>query len=383
MQTTSPFPARQQIVGDPNLRFWQIGEYGFVMNELLFFLRTVLSTKSLPFEIQGIGETKHASPNTFISPEASVLDSYFYTMQDFMSIMMPGYAYSPLLDLFFTCFQQHPWLRYCSFRDSSFPLSVVPMLEAEVFNDFVQMLRIQARRQNTLLHMRKLKSETECTQAESIKEYVPMLLSSAAWLEPIRIDFQYQKSVFSLADAMPFGQWIVVEPDQWEYVPAQAACSSDCPESRARIDTQAAMLDRARFFANIYRGVDKETFAYMRGYLVKMECGEDGAIHFHCCFFFDAKRPAQLTTEAVINVISSRWSRVTCERGIVFNCHEPSYQRKLRREGRWDLDLLADRDQRQVTRLTDYLIRYFACDKDQSLHVKPTAKSRTLTMAIG
>ena len=256
------------------------------------------------------------------------------------------------------------------------------MLEAEVLNDFVQMLRTHAQEEGTLLQMRKWKSDTERSQADAISEYVLELLSQGRRLEPIRLDFQYQEGVFSLDDAMPYGKW-VGDSSQWKYVYTQADSPSENPESLARIDPRVAMLDRARFFRNIYRGPDRHIFQYLRGYICKMERGEDGAYHFHCCFFLDARRPAHLTADVVIAASSSRWLRVSQGRGLVFNCHDESYRQKLRREGRWDLDPLVLQDQRQVKRLTDYLVRYFAHDKDQSIHIKPTGRSRALTMAIG
>ncbi|RQQ24586.1 inovirus Gp2 family protein [Burkholderia stagnalis] len=363
-------------------RFWEVGEYGFVIDELLSFLRAVLSTEHVPFELHHAGATKYASPNTLIVHGLNSLDYYFHGMQDFMSIVMPGYAYSPLLRLFQASFQQHPWLRHCSFRNPSLSLSVVPLLEAEVFNDFVQVLRTRARLQDTSLHMRRWKSDTERSQAASIAEYVPKLLSGGDRLEPIRVDFQYQESVFALADALPYGRW-VADTSQWVYVSVQSDCREGKPESRARIDARVAMHDRARFFANIYRDVDKQTFQYMRGYISKMERGVRGANHFHCCFFLDADRPARVTTSAVIDVICRRWLRATQGRGLVFSCHSPDYQQQLKRQGRWALDTLAGHNERQVTRLTDYLVSYFARDKDQSIHVKPAARSRALTMAVG
>lgn len=364
-------------------RFWEVGEYGLVINEFLSFLRVALATERLPFEIHHTGAIRYASPNMVIVHDSYSLDYYFHAMRDLMGVVMPGYAYSPLLDLFRTCFQQQPWLRHCAFRNPSAHMSAVSKLEAEVFNDFVQALRTQARQQNTWAQMRKWKSDTECSQAESIGEYVPKLLRGGDRLEPIRQDFQYQEKVFALADAMPYGQWGVADSGQWAYVPARADWPSDNPESRARIDTRVAMQDRARFFANVYRDADRQILQYMRGYITKMERGTNGANHFHCCFFVDANRPKNFTTDAVIAALTRRWSRATDGRGFVFNCHKPDYRLPLKRQGRWVLDPLAGHNERQVTRLTDYLVGYFAHEKDQSLHVKPTARSRALTMAVG
>nr|WP_223959651.1 hypothetical protein [Burkholderia diffusa] len=383
MQAKNSVQCSERQPATVNSRFWEVGEYGFVIDELLSFLRAILSTEHAPFDLHHAGVTKYASPNTLIVHGLNSLDYYFHGVRDFMSIVMPGYAYSPLLRLFQASFLQHPWLCHCSFRNPSSPLSVVPLLEAEVFNDFVQMLRTRARLQDTWLHMRRWKSDTERSQAESIEEYVPKLLSGGDRLEPIRVDFQYQENVFTLADAMPFGQWGMTDTGRWSYEPVLADCPEGKPESRARIDTRVAMQDRARFFANIYRDADRQILQYMRGYLSKMERGANGANHFHCCFFLDASRPVRVTTQAVIDVISSRWLRATRGRGLVFSCHEPNYRQALRRQGRWALDPLAAHNQRQVTQLTDYLVRYFARDKDQSIHVKPAARSRALTMAVG
>lgn len=366
-----------------NSRFWEVGEYGLVINDLQEFLVAALSTERLPFEIHHTGAVKYASPSMVIFCDSYPLDYYFHLMRDFMGIVMPGYVYSPLLDVFRTCFQQHRWLRYCSLRNPNACLSAVPMLEAEVFNDFVQMLRTQARQQRTLLQMRKWKSDTERSQAGAIGEYVPKLLRGGDCQEPIRLDFQFQEKVFTLADAMPYGQWGVADSGQWKYVPARADWSSDNPESRARIDTRVAMQDRARFFANFYRDSDRQILQYVRGYIIKMERGANGANHFHCCFFLDANRPKHFTTDVMIAAFTRRWSRATDGRGFVFNCHAPDYRLSLKRQGRWVLDPLTGHNERQVTRLTDYLIGYFAHEKDQSIHVKPTARSRAMTMAVG
>lgn len=383
MQTTNAIECVQQAAGDINPRFWEVGEYGIVINELLSFLRVTLSTEQLPFDIHHVGVIKYASPRMIEIYDSYSLDYYFHVMRDCQSLITPGYAYSPLLELFVVCFQRHPWLRYCAFRNPSDSLLVVPLLEAEVFNDFVQLIRSQARERGTCHQMRRWKNDTESSQADSIAEYVPRLLNGRDRLEPIRVDFQYHENVSTVADAMPYSQWVMADVDQWVYLHTQAEWPSDNPESRARIDTSVAMQDRARFFANIYRDADRQTFQYMRGYISKMERGESGANHFHCCFFFSANRPAYVTTDAVIDVISRRWSRTTHERGFVFSCHAPDYRQKLRSQGRWVLDPLAGHNQHQVTRLTDYLVSYFARDKDQSIHVKPTTRSRALTMAVG
>jgi len=368
-------------VTDP--RFWEVGDYGMTLNELSEFLKITLSTDRLPFDIQHAGAIKHASPKMVIICGSYSLDYYFHVMRDFQSVVMPGYAYSPLLDLFQTCLLQHSWLRYCEFRNPSSYLSVVPMLEAEVFNDFVQMLRAEGRRQNIVQRMRKWKSDTVSSQAKAIGGYVPRLLNGGGALEPIRLDCQYYENVSTVDDAMPYYQWVIDNIQQWAYVPVQAACPSENPESRARIDPRVAMGDRDRFFANFYRGVDGLTLQYVRGYVVKMERGPDGAYHFHCCFFLDAKRPARLTTNAVINVLEQRWIRVTGGRGFIFNCHAPEYRQKLKREGRWVLDPLSGDDEHRVKRLMDYLVGYFARDKDQFIHIKPAARSRVLTLALG
>lgn len=383
MKRTTSNPDCQPTPGSRSPRFWEIGEYGIVLDELLDFLQLALATDRLPFAIHHAGSAKYASSNQVVIQGSYALDYFFIVMPDLMSVVMPEYAYSPLLDLFHTCFKEHRWLGHCRFRDPSAALAFAPLLEAEVFNDFVEMLRAQAQQKNIWLHVRKWKGETECAQATAIKEFIPKLLGGGAHLEPIRVDFQYSEDVFSLDDAMPYGQWIADESNAWVYVPAQAVAPSERPESRARIDSRVAMRDRARFFSNIYRDADREVFQYMRGYVSKMERGgKSRACHVHVCFFFDANRPAHVTIQAVIAAISRRWSRVTDGRGLVYNCHEASYRKTLRRLGRWDLDSLAGHNQQQVTRLTAYLLWYFARDKGQSLHVKPTTKSRALTMAI-
>lgn len=379
MQTANTAQKNRQPAEDVNTRFWEVGEYRLVLSDLLSFLKTALATTLPPFQINQTDGRAYASPNNVILHQSESLDQHFHSMRELMSVVIPGYAYSPLLQLFYNCFQQHPWLRYCSFADPNATLSVVPLLQAQVFNDFVQMLRTDARQHSTWSQLRKCKSDTEHSQAASIEDYVLKLFEGGASLEPIRVDLQYHQSVATLDDAMPRGQWIVTHFGEWAFVPEPARWHANRPESRARIDAAVAMRDRARFFANVYRDADRQIFQYLRGYVTKMERGEDGANHIHCCFLFDAKRPAHLTAQTLVDATYNRWSRGTAGRGLIYSCHEPGYRRKLIMQGRWALDSIDGNDQRGVARLTDYLIWYFAHEKDQAIHIKPTAHSRAMT----
>lgn len=362
-----------------HFRYWELGEYGAHYKTLIGFMSHVLKTEQLPFEIHQSGNKRYATPSALLSGWHKSLDYYFYAIHDMASVLPPDQAYSPTFQLFFSVYQQHPQMQRCLLQHPNALLSCSNMLEAEVFNDFVYQLRIQAHQQNTRIRMQQWINDTQRYHAQAIESYVYDLVMRCEYLFPVRVDFQYHQHVFNLSDALPYSRWVVNSFEEMAYENVITSKAPERPEARARIDTSLTSQDRERFFTNLYRDEDWQVFQHLRGYILKMERGEDGANHFHCVFFFDANNRRYYSINRIIEVIGARWERVTEGRGFIFNCHNDRYQTMLRTHGRWALEPINIENEQQIERLTQYLVDYFAKEKGQAVHIKPSSKARMLT----
>lgn len=358
---------------ESNMRGWEVGEYQERYNELVEFMASVLTTDHDPFEIRynrGIECAVARRPT---------LTRHLRWCHAFMDLHWPGYYYSADLKLFFDCYRTAPlWngKAEASFYDPNQRFPDGSIL-AERFNAFVAYMREQARATGVakkLSDWRRGLGEQE----ESISEYLDEVFAANPDIAGQRADMGFVKTVAVDSDALPRMSWQVDALGQWGQVPSRERSSSAGWETRARIDPAVAMRFRELFFKN-RRGADRELFEHLVGYIAKVEQGEThGALHIHVLFLFDAKRVKSL--ERMRLLARQRWERVTEGLGMVFDCHDPDYEAKLRRKGLWSLDPVLDGDAQQFEKLKAYVVRYFTKDDGQMVRIKPTAKSRTLTM---
>jgi hypothetical protein len=175
------------------------------------------------------------------------------------------------------------------------------------------------------------------------------------------------------------GGWAVTSEGIWMPVPSTLPMSAGRPETRARIDTTAAMAHRDSFFSN-RRGADKHLFERMVGHVCKLEQGgQNGANHFHCAFLIDPRGLTQADVFAIKCGLAERWRRVTRAQGMMFDCHDVAYRRHIESRVPWAIDPLDCFDAVQVARFIDYIVGYFTKDDGQIVRVKPTPKAQTLT----
>ncbi|MDV2119465.1 hypothetical protein RZ023_07410 [Burkholderia pseudomallei] len=358
---------------ESNMRGWEVGEYQERYNALVEFMESVLTTDHDPFEIRYNRGIKYAVARR------PTLTRHLRWCHAFMDLYWPGYYYSADLKLFFDCYRTTPlWngKAEASFYDPNQRFPDGSIL-AERFNAFVAYMREQARATRVAKKLSDWRRSLG-DQEESISEYLDEVFAANPDILGQRADMGFVMTVAVETDALPRMSWQVAASGQWSQVSSKERSSGAGWETSARIDPAVAMRFRELFFEN-RRGADRELFEHLVGYIAKVEQGEThGALHIHVLFLFDAKRVKSL--ERMRLLARQRWERVTEGLGMVFDCHDPDYEAKLRRKGLWSLDPVLDGDAQQFEKLKAYVVRYFTKDDGQMARVKPTAKSRTLTM---
>lgn len=364
--------AASSLEREGSMRGWDLGEYQELYNGLVEFMASVLSADHVPYEIRFDRGTKYAVTRR------ATLTRHLKWCHAYMDLYWPGYYYSADLQLFFDCYRTTPlWhgKAEASFHDPNqrFPDGSVL---AERFNAFVSFMREQARARGVAKKHFDWKRGLQ-DQEESITEYLDGVFAANPDIVGQRADLGFVKTVAVESDALPRTSWQVEASGPWSQVPSTQRSSGAGWETAARIDPVVAMQFRELFFKNRC-GADRELFEHMVGYIAKLEQGEThGAYHVHVIFLFDAKQVKSL--ERMRLLARQRWERVTEGLGMVFDCHEPDYEAKLRRDGIWSLDPVRDGDPVQFEKLRAYVLRYFTKDDGQMVRVKPTPKSRTLT----
>ncbi|MDF3081495.1 YagK/YfjJ domain-containing protein [Burkholderia sola] len=357
------------------LRGWEPGEYQTLYNGLVEFMDSVLNTGHVPYEIRYDRGIKYAVASR------PTLTRHLRWCHAYMDLYWPERYYSADFQLFFGCYRATPLWE--SKADAAFydPNTCDPdgFILAERFNAFVAYMREQARAKRVAKKLSDWKRGLR-EQEESIGEYLAALVADHPDILPMRIDFGFVETVAFAGDALPRASWQRDASGNWSQVPSRDWSSGARWETSARIDPAVAMQFRELFFEN-RRGADRELFEHLVGYIAKVEQGEKhGAYHTHVLFLFDAPRVKSLGRMRVL--AQERWTRVTNGLGIVFDCHDPDYEDRLRREGCWSLDPVLDGNSEQLEKLKAYVLWYFAKDDGQMVRVKPTAKARMLTKGL-
>lgn len=357
------------------VRCWEVGEYADLMRELEHFLETVLETDQVPFDIRDQAGQQRAVRNLAYSGYRS-LSGFMSQCGAWMDLYWLGYAYSADLQLFFDCFMQHPFAQV--FNNSALSNNVDKAVAANLYNDFVGCLRMEAVRRGLRKWLWNWRGNLN-SQETSIRDYIGTLQARHKALLPVRVDLYYADYAADDNDALVRMGWTTQPSAGWVQVLSNAPIGHGRAETRARIDPRVAMQDRDLFFGN-RRGADRALFDPMVGHICKMEQGgRHRANHFHCIFFFDAQQVRQDQLYALKYAIADRWRRVTRGQGLMFDCHERADQARLRAQGLWAIDAIDCADPIQVTRLADYVASYLAKDDGQMIRVKPTPKAWTLT----
>ncbi|MGG2042576.1 hypothetical protein [Burkholderia gladioli] len=357
-------------------RYWEVGEYHELMQQLQRFLDTVLETSQIPFDIRHRNGRELPVRNPVGVAGYRNLSGFLAMCGCWMDLYWPGYSYSADMQLFFDCFMQHPFAQVFGYGG---PVgNFDDALAANLYNDFVACLRTGAVRRGVRKTLADARGNLR-DQADSVGRYLTGLLAQYRNIVPVRIDFYYQQDAFEARDALLRGGWARTSEGVWMPVASSLPMSAGRPETRARIDTAAAMAHRDSFFGN-RRGADSHLFDRMVGHVCKLEQGgRSGANHFHCVFLIDARGLNDAHVQALKFGLGDRWRRVTGGQGMMFDCHDEGYRRSVESHVPWVIDRLDGANAAHVAAFIGYVVGYFTKDHGQVVRVKPTLKAQTLT----
>ncbi|GAB7535778.1 YagK/YfjJ domain-containing protein [Burkholderia sp. 3C] len=358
------------------IRYWEIGEYAELMQQMECFLGAVLETNQIPFDIRDEAGRQRPVRN-LAYPGYKSLSGFMFQCKEWMDLYWPGYIYSADFQLFFDCFMHHPFAKV--FSNSPLPSSADKAAASNLYNDFVGCLRMEAVRRGVRKGLWNWRGNLS-SQETSIRNYIDKLQARHKALLPVRVDLYYADYAVDDNDALVRTGWTMEPSAGWMPSFSNAPIGHGRAETRARIDPRVAMHDRDLFFGN-RRGADRALFDPMVGHICKMEQGgRHRANHFHCIFFLDARQVRQDQLHGLKYAIADRWRRITRGQGLMFDCHERADQARLRAQGRWAIDAVDCSDPIQVERLIGYVASYLTKDDGQMIRVKPTPKAWTLTM---
>jgi hypothetical protein len=345
-------------IGD---RVWARGEYSAVFTKLTTFLKLVLNTHDIAYDVVMKGRRKH------VRKLSAGLASCFQRLNWLPDICLPGWACSPDIRLFLDCYASHPDIRRCACVD---PAELVrnDLIEAEVFNDFVVYVRSEAKQRGVKKAMRNWVYGATAVEKRSIQHYLKTMPNASTKLLTVRAEFQYREEALSEADVM-IRPSLTSLPGQFH----DRRRERRVPECAARFDPERAMADRDSFVANQF-GKDKELFARLVGYVWKIEQDENGIIHHHVLFIFDGQWVKD--EFAALDRMAFRWEAITKGAGYLSSSH---YRKKsFKEKGRWYYGFIDCHKPGLLELMIEDASSYFTKDK-QLLRFKPMPGSRTLT----
>lgn len=161
------------------------------------------------------------------------------------------------------------------------------------FNTVVEKIREESRKRDFVRCAKVLEKKVRRRECDFMA-YVDALFERSARLMIVRVDLYYSKDVEQ---------------------PVDITCDGDVLNS----DLQR-MLNNTR-----HNGL----FKYLKGYILKLECGNDRGPHIHCLLFYDGSKVQKDAWYA--RAVGEYWSSVvTMGRGAYWNCHAipDQYRRK-------------------------------------------------------
>jgi len=271
---------------------------------------------------------------TYRATDSNVMH-YFRRMERYLSAYSPHLCFSPKVSLFFCACQAVKAMgRLYTFPDEIYPDGLIA---GEIFNHMIEEIRRQActpqfQRQGYRSQERAKRNYV------SFKAYVDALFEHRrARLIVIRLDLKYRH------------------------------------DNMEKMNTEQAQTDLKHLLDNM-RG-KQSLFGDLEGYIWKLECGGEGAEHFHVMFFFNNDHLQNDSHRG--EMIGQYWVKVITEgRGTYFNCNRPEYKDKQARLKRLGIGRIEYADTEKRKHL-DTILAYL-CKSEQQIKAKPTANARTM-----
>lgn len=319
---------------NPNTSTHNKAQQEYLANEYNRRLRDVETFVDKAYTSTGTGFTCKMNGNFRFQYMSSRLASlYFHQINSFIALYSTDFIFTPKTELFFRICKE------LSIFDSYFSnpsaLCSNGMVAADCFNLLLERIREEAGKPE---FRRRIYRHTEGRKRNlaSLVKYVDYL-------------FKYRRS-----------RLIVVRVD----LSYKANNGPAMRSNQAKLDL-AHLLNNMRSKAGIFSSIE--------GYLWKLECGLNGADHFHCIFFFNNDRhqkDAWLGEE-----IGKYWSEeITHGKGKYFNCNRKFNKVK---QNHLCIGRIEANDNEKLNLLNRYVIKYL-CKSEQQVVAKTKKRYRTI-----
>ncbi|OHV00383.1 hypothetical protein BLA34_12350 [Ralstonia solanacearum] len=355
-------------------RDWEFGEFGILFRGLRSFMRIVLNTDEIPFDVvtTRFGEFRAKA-------RSRKLANAFRDVRHYLEICFPENEWrSPDIDLFVKCFLSFVPIQRCVNIDPS-EYQIGYGLEGQIFNDFVAYIREEAKRRGVKKAMRDWLYGATTLQQGNIKAYLRTMPNCTTKLMLVRADLLYRANAVSPDGVMrrlSVGGFREAMREERLRRRRKGKKKRRGKENRARFDVVRAMQHRTDFLEN-RDGKDKEFFKHLIGYVWKVAQSEKGLLHHHVLFIFDAQ--CVQSDFRLLELAGQRWNDITNGAGFLHSTHFK--KKELMEKGAWYYGKVSCHDAEALERAFIDASGYFT-EERQLLCFKPLPHSQTLTKGL-
>lgn len=323
---------------------------------LVRFANRIFRTKNVAFKVV----VEHGKKKAVA---ASSLAKFFDHLLMMTHVYSRRLHYAPALKLFFDCFSDHD-ICHCTLKGPNRP-AVDGRLEAEVFNDFVKVLREEGARVNIVKKMNDWQNAID-ENAKRLTNYIDALFDRYARLVVIRLDLLYKIACLDEKQIEAAKQKMFSEDrdDLW-FLYGHKEIKYDALETQARFDVKELIKDRNHLFENMRS--KPSLFENMVGHVWRIEWSRLGGYHLHVAFLFDGskvKKDAWLGDQ-----IGQYWvDAITKGRGLYHNCNR-SKEQYGEMWGIGEVNYHDTEKRAKLMRALSYLAK-----RNQYVFMKPTSK---------
>lgn len=329
---------------------------------LVQFMELVLKTKDLAFEITG-RRTWRCSAR-----KISNLADFYRGFHSFFDLYCEDVEYSPDVALFFRRLAIHP-VRDCCFDRPGLSYGD-DQLDADIFNNFIECLRKDAKLEGTRKKMADWSRNPNKNLAR-LRSYLSALFERYSRLVVVRVDCLYREASLADETAVEAAHVALVREADVPAMDFLHGIQMAAPvETVARVDVGAAKADMEQFLRQMRSNT---VFDEMVGYIWKLEWSRWGGYHYHCVFFFDG---SEVQSDYMLaKGVGEHWVAVTEGRGFAHNCNQDP--RKYRNWGIGRVDHHDDEKRQLLEQAISYLAK-----RDQYVRMKPTGKHRVFQTGV-
>lgn len=269
---------------------------------------------------------------------------YIHGFVDTINTLSAKYEYSEYVNVFITCSHamklEEMDLHWGNIWQGKIKLVMMPnhrnVLAVDLFNDLVERVRIECKRENVKSKIRSRRREAN-DRFKDYCRYIDALFAFRARLIVIRVDLGYRKEISSQIDIYEANRYM-------NHLIANMRC----------------------------QGI----FSHKIGYIIKLEFGVEKGFHFHLLLFFDGAERKNSSHAYLAQEIGEYWSNViTSKRGTYWNCNDQADQ--FEHFGIRGIGVISWTDTNLINNLK-YRVLAYLCKIDQFIRPKVDSKVRLI-----